>query len=100
MQEEDFFELYFSYEVEPMENLKTSLSVLYSKYKEAESFSSEFTSGVVMDEAEAQVVLQGVIMAYKFVCRFLAESGMSIKGGIIETLKASNSIEQYCSCIA
>ena len=100
MQEEDFFELHFSYEAEPSENLKTSLSVLYNKYKDAEGFASDFTSGVVMDEAEAQVILQGVIMAYKFVCRFLAESGMSIKGGIIEALKASSSAEQYCSCIA
>ena len=100
MQEEDFFELHFSYEAEPAENLKTSLSLLYSKYKEAEEFASDVTSGVCMDEAESQIILQGVIMAYKFVCRFLAESGMSVKGGIIEALKASSSAEQYCSCIA
>lgn len=99
MNEEDFFDVHFSYEVEPSENLKTSLSVLYDKYKEAESFASDYTSGVCMDELEAQVVLQGVIMAYKFVCRFLAESGKGIKGGIIEALKASSSTEQYVQCI-
>ena len=97
--EEDFFEMNFSYENSPKENLREALKVLYQKYKSAEEFSEELCSGVCMDDAESEVVLQSVIMAYKFVCRFLAESGARIQGGIIEALKASANSEQYCSHI-
>lgn len=97
---EDFFEANFSYESEPSENLRTALSLLYEKYKLAEIFASEVCAGVCMDEIEAEVVLRGVVYAYKFVCDFLAESGLTFKGDIIETLKGSENAEVFTSRIA
>lgn len=96
---EEFFEAHFEYDSEPSENLRTALALLFEKYRQAEEFASEVCAGVCMDEVEAEVILRGVIFAYKFVCDFLAESGLAFKGDIIETLKGSENAEVFTSRI-